>query len=358
MEVTITGPGARTITIPEPRPNLMIVSGRHYCRVEVQAEQPRPALADAAKASADELRAVWGPFVGEAGTYEVTGGNVITMRPIAAKNPAAMAPGAFITYSVQTGRRHGLGDAAAEPERPIPQSIHHQSCARRTDASGGSVMTRIRRASLLVVLAHPDDEIFHGGVLAHLSERGVRVTLACATDGEAGKPHPSVGPVDDLGALRVEELELSCARLGIEEPVLLRFHDSARKERQRHDDPHALANVDMLDVEAAIRGIIADVKPQVIVTFDPHGGYYHPDHVAIQRATTAAFFSSGGLGDEAPERLFYATMLRDVFRVFAEASRGRGIIDGLDPDVFAAVARNGRGVVRRVTLSRSEVLRA
>jgi N-acetyl-1-D-myo-inositol-2-amino-2-deoxy-alpha-D-glucopyranoside deacetylase len=196
-------------------------------------------------------------------------------------------------------------------------------------------MTRIRRASLLIVLAHPDDEIFHGGVLAHLSERGVRVTLACATDGEAGKPHPSMGPVDDLGALRVEELRLSCARLGIEEPLLLRFHDSARKERQRHDDPHALANVDMLDVEAAIRGIIADVKPHVVVTFEPHGWYYHPDHVAIQRATTAAFFSSSVMGSEAPERLFYTTMLRDVFRGLADASRGRGIIDGLDPDVFS-----------------------
>jgi N-acetyl-1-D-myo-inositol-2-amino-2-deoxy-alpha-D-glucopyranoside deacetylase len=196
-------------------------------------------------------------------------------------------------------------------------------------------MNQIRRASLLIVLAHPDDEIFHGGVLAHLSERGVRVTLASATDGEAGKLHPSVGPVEDLGALRVEELRLSCKRLGIQEPVLLRFHDSARKERQRHDDPHALANVDMLDVEAAVRGLISDVKPHVIVTFEPHGGYYHPDHLAIQRATTAAFFSSGVMGDEAPERLFYGTMLREVFRVFADASRGRGISDGLDPDVFA-----------------------
>src|SRR2546426_10477662 len=91
-------------------------------------------------------------------------------------------------------------------------------------------MNHARSASLLAVFAHPDDEIFHGGVLAHLSERGVRVTLACATDGEAGKPHPSVGPVDDVGALRVEELRLSCARFGIEEPVLLRFHDSARME--------------------------------------------------------------------------------------------------------------------------------
>jgi len=188
-------------------------------------------------------------------------------------------------------------------------------------------MTRIRRASLLVVLAHPDDEIFHGGVLAHLSARGVRVTLACATDGEAGKPHPSVGPIDDLGAVRVDELRLSCARLGL---------DSARKERLRRDDPHALANVDMLDVEAAVRGIIADVTPHVIVTFEPHGGYYHPDHVAIQRATTAAFFSSSVLGADAPERLFYAAMRRDVFQGLAAASRGRGIVDGLDPDLFSS----------------------
>jgi LmbE family N-acetylglucosaminyl deacetylase len=192
-----------------------------------------------------------------------------------------------------------------------------------------------RRASLLVVFAHPDDEILHSGMLAHLADRGARVTLVCATNGEAGKPHPSIGPVDDLGALRVQELELSCARLGIEPPVLLGFHDSARKERQRRDDPHALANVDMLDVEAAIRGVIADVKPQVVMTFEPHGGYYHPDHVAIQRATTAAFFSSSVMGVEAPERLFYGAMLRDVFRSFADASRGRGILDGLDPDVFA-----------------------
>jgi N-acetyl-1-D-myo-inositol-2-amino-2-deoxy-alpha-D-glucopyranoside deacetylase len=197
------------------------------------------------------------------------------------------------------------------------------------------VMAHKRRASLLVALAHPDDEIFHGGVLAHLSDRGARVTLVCATDGEAGKPHPSVGPVDDLGALRVEELRRSCAGLGIEEPVLLRFHDSARKERQRHDDPHALANVDMLDIEAALRGIIAEVKPHVVLTFEPHGGYYHPDHVAIQRATTAAFFSSGVIGSEAPERLFYAAMLREVFQVFANASRGRGFLDGLDPDIFS-----------------------
>jgi len=99
VEVTIMGPGARTIAIPEPRPNLTIITARHYSRVEDQSERPRPIPADVTKANADELRAVWGPFVGEAGTYEVTGGSVITMRPIVSKNPAVMGPGTSITYS-------------------------------------------------------------------------------------------------------------------------------------------------------------------------------------------------------------------------------------------------------------------
>ncbi len=192
-----------------------------------------------------------------------------------------------------------------------------------------------RRASLLVVYAHPDDEVFHSGILANSSDRGARVTLACATAGEAGKAHPSLGTVSDLASVRTEELRLSCSRLGIEPPLFLGFHDSARKERQRHDDPRALANVDMLEVEAALRRIIEDVKPHVILTFEPHGGYYHPDHVAVHRATTAAFFTSGVMGADAPQRLFYGAMLRDVFLTFAEKSRGRGILDGLDPDVFA-----------------------
>jgi hypothetical protein len=98
VEATITGPSARTIAFTD-RPNLTLITARHYSRVEVQADGPRPVLADVAKATADELRAVWGPFVGEAGTYEVTPGGVVTMRPIASKNPAVMGPGVFITYA-------------------------------------------------------------------------------------------------------------------------------------------------------------------------------------------------------------------------------------------------------------------
>lgn len=98
VEATITGPAPRTIAFAE-RPNLTIITAKHYSRVEVQADGPRPVVADVAKASADELRAVWGPFVGEAGTYEVAPGGLVTMRPIASKNPAVMGPGVFITYA-------------------------------------------------------------------------------------------------------------------------------------------------------------------------------------------------------------------------------------------------------------------
>ncbi len=98
VEATITGPNARTLAFAD-MPNLTIITAKHYSRVEVQAERPRPVLADVAKATADELRAAWGPFVAEAGTYEMSADHLVTMRPIASKNPAVMGAGVFITYS-------------------------------------------------------------------------------------------------------------------------------------------------------------------------------------------------------------------------------------------------------------------
>jgi hypothetical protein len=98
VELRVTGPSPRTITIPQPGPYLTIFTAKHYSRTEVQSEGPRQILPDATKATADELRAVWGPFVAEAGTYEL-GGDMLTVHPVASKSPAAMAPGAFIVYS-------------------------------------------------------------------------------------------------------------------------------------------------------------------------------------------------------------------------------------------------------------------
>lgn len=96
VSVALTGPNAKTMTTLQP--NLTVVSAKYYARVEVHSEGPRPVVADVKKATADELRAVWGPFVAEAGTYELTG-DTLTVHPIVAKNPAAMVAGSVIVYS-------------------------------------------------------------------------------------------------------------------------------------------------------------------------------------------------------------------------------------------------------------------
>jgi hypothetical protein len=101
--VEVVVPGARGGTF-KPTSTLAIFHGRHYSRVEVHADQPRPLLGNPADASADQLRAVWGPFVAEAGTFDMSGSDVITMRATVAKNPAAMRDGAS---SVYTYRRQG-----------------------------------------------------------------------------------------------------------------------------------------------------------------------------------------------------------------------------------------------------------
>ena len=98
----------------KPDATLAIFHGRHYSRVEVHAEQPRPpAGATRLTASADQLRAVWGPFVAEAGTFEVSGTDVITMQ--------------------RDGREESRGDAKRRVERlHLPASR-----ATRSDADPG-----------------------------------------------------------------------------------------------------------------------------------------------------------------------------------------------------------------------------
>jgi len=96
VEVTTTGPGARTIGPLQP--NLSIITGKHYSHIEIHSDAPRPVVADAAMATADELRLAWGPVAAEAGSYELSEGSFVT-HPVVSKNPAAMARGSFTAYA-------------------------------------------------------------------------------------------------------------------------------------------------------------------------------------------------------------------------------------------------------------------
>ena len=98
VKIVIGGAAPREFAVTQPTAYLTIFTAKHYSRTEIQADAPRPILPDMSKATADDLRAVWGPVVAEAGTYEVSG-DTLTLHPQASKSPAAMASGAFIVCS-------------------------------------------------------------------------------------------------------------------------------------------------------------------------------------------------------------------------------------------------------------------
>lgn len=189
-------------------------------------------------------------------------------------------------------------------------------------------------ASLLAVFAHPDDETLRcGGTLAHYAARGAQVQLICLTRGEAGRnTDPSLGEVD-LPRQREQELNDACAALGLGPPVFLGYHDSGRGERLRRDDPLAAINADLLQMERRVLEVIEATHPQVMLTFDPHGMYGHPDHLIAHRVATAAYASSG-FRQVRVQRLFYTVQSREEM-LRLQGGRPLGVLEGLEPETYA-----------------------
>jgi LmbE family N-acetylglucosaminyl deacetylase len=176
---------------------------------------------------------------------------------------------------------------------------------------------------LLFVVAHPDDETFGtGSLIAQASAAGAEVVVCCATRGEAGEAPE--GFTGDLGALRESELRAAGALLGVRRFVLLGFGDSGMV-----GDPPAgaLVAAPFDDVVAAVRAVVDDVAPDVVVALDPEHGDGHRDHAAIGRATVAACRDREGI------RLYAWAIPRSLLaRWFAEIERLRPETEHLDLD--------------------------
>ena len=157
------------------------------------------------------------------------------------------------------------------------------------------------------IYAHPDDETFSGGgTYAKYAAQGARVTIYCATDGDAGKTSGlPVSSKAELGALRRTELTAAAKILGI-----------ARLETPGHPD----GGLRGVDPDALVGEIVLHLRrerPQVVITFGPEGApNTHPDHRVISRAATAAFFLASnpsvftdqlrdGVKPHAASRLYY-----------------------------------------------------
>jgi LmbE family N-acetylglucosaminyl deacetylase len=177
---------------------------------------------------------------------------------------------------------------------------------------------------LLAVLAHPDDETFGmGGTLALYARRGVSIHLACATRGEAGEVDPQfLQGFSSIADRRVSELRCAAGVLGIEGIHFLGYRDSGMPGSADNQNPQALVQAPVDEVVAKIVHLIRSLRPQVVVTFDPIGGYRHPDHIAIHNAAVRAFSAAGDpnqfpddMEPYSPQKLYFNVIPHNFLRL-------------------------------------------
>lgn len=189
------------------------------------------------------------------------------------------------------------------------------------------------KKTLLAVVAHPDDESYGiGGTLARYAAEGVDVHVAVATDGAAGSVDKNWnGNRSKLAEVREEELKAAVKILGAH-LHMLGYRDSGYVGDPANDHPQAFVNIDEEEPIGRVVGLIRTLRPQVVVTHDETGGYYHPDHIKCYKITTAAFHASGDpqrypdIGPKAyrPERLYYSAFSQVMTRRFILLMRLRG----------------------------------
>jgi LmbE family N-acetylglucosaminyl deacetylase len=159
---------------------------------------------------------------------------------------------------------------------------------------------------LLLVHAHPDDEVLAtGGTIARALAEGHRVDLVVCTGGEEGEIHdPDLDPVDArprLREIRREELRCSLEALGAPggasggelEVHLLGYRDSGMMDTPPNDHPESFLRADLDVATGEVVRLIRGTRPAVVIHYDEHGGYGHPDHIQAHRLAVAASEAAG-----------------------------------------------------------------
>ena len=161
-----------------------------------------------------------------------------------------------------------------------------------------------RRARLLFVHAHPDDETLTTGLtMAGYASGHHDVHLLTCTVGEEGEvippalAHLGADRDNTLGLWRREELRSAMSVLGVTHSVLgedpqrgvaSRYRDSGMAGTASAEHPGAFVRADHGEAVAMVADHIRALRPDVVVTYDEHGGYGHPDHIQTHRVTMSA----------------------------------------------------------------------
>ncbi|MEU5111316.1 N-acetyl-1-D-myo-inositol-2-amino-2-deoxy-alpha-D-glucopyranoside deacetylase [Streptomyces longwoodensis] len=203
-------------------------------------------------------------------------------------------------------------------------------------------MTELPARRLLLVHAHPDDEsINNGATMARYAAEGAQVTLVTCTLGERGEVIPPAlrhlsGAA--LGEHRLGELTAALRELGVTDAGLLggagRYGDSGMMGLPDNDDPGCFWQADVDTAAASLAEVVLRTRPQVVVTYDDHGGYGHPDHIQAHRVAMRAVELAAEAGWTVP-KVYWNRVPRSVAEdAFA---RLRADLPGLPFDRVAAV---------------------
>lgn len=188
--------------------------------------------------------------------------------------------------------------------------------------------------TLMAVHAHPDDEaIGTGGVLARYAAEGIRTVLVTCTNGEAGEiADPALATPDNLGEVRLRELQAACDILGVSELYLLGYRDSGMAGRPENDDPRSFHRAPLDEAVGRLVAVMRRERPQVVITYDENGFYGHPDHIKANQITVAAFdaaadpsrYPAAGPPWQ-PAKLYYIAVPRSRMTEMPRVLRAAGI---------------------------------
>ncbi len=193
--------------------------------------------------------------------------------------------------------------------------------------------------TLVFVHAHPDDEaLLTAGTMARAADEGHRVVLIVATDGAAGLTSRAFDA--DLAATRLAEVSASAEALGVARTISLGYPDSGLHA----EVPGGFAHAGRFTVGRRIAEICDEEGADVLVGYDPSGGYGHPDHLQVHRSVRAASV----LARRNP-LLFEATLPREpIARVVHLAALTRLTPSGFSPAEFDAAWTPAAQITHRV----------
>lgn len=193
--------------------------------------------------------------------------------------------------------------------------------------------------TLVCFHAHPDDEaLLTAGTMAKAAAAGHRVVLVVATRGEVGEVGGDfLGSDEALEARRWDELRRSAEVLGVDRIEWLGYGDSGSTPRpdanaaptphpaspatdptRPADQPPRFVDAEVDEAAERLAAILRDEQAAVLTTYDPNGGYGHPDHVQVHRVGARA----GDLA--ATPVVLEATIDRQLMQTGVELARSLG----------------------------------